>query len=78
VQVAAADALRRRGHPETGLAVLTAALKDENPWVRHAAALALDEMGGTARPARQALQAALKDANSYVVRVAQHALKGLE
>jgi len=63
--------------PEKGLAVLRAALKDENPWVRHAAALALDEMGARARPARQALQAALKDPNSYVVRVAEHALKGL-
>src|SRR5262249_25432571 len=77
VRVAAADALRRLGQGARGLAVLTAALADGNPGVRHAAGLALDELGAQAKPARQALVAALEDENNYVVRVAQHALKAL-
>jgi HEAT repeat protein len=77
VRVAAAEALRRLGLGEKGLPVLTAALQDANPWVRHAAALALDELGAKALPARAALAAAVKDTNSYVVRVAEHALKAL-
>ncbi|MFO0842382.1 MAG: sulfatase-like hydrolase/transferase [Gemmataceae bacterium] len=77
VRVAAADGLRRRGQDGKVLGVLTKCLKDENPWVRHAAALAIDELGAKAAPARAALAAATKDANQYVVRVASHTLGGL-
>jgi uncharacterized sulfatase len=74
VRVAAADGLRRLGKHESALLVLLAALEDDNPWVRHAAILALDEMGEKAAGAKPALTKALKDSNPYVVRVAQHAL----
>jgi uncharacterized sulfatase len=75
VRVAAADALGRLGRDEGIVKVLVAALKDESPWVRHAAILALDDLGTKrAADAREAIKAALKDANNYVVRVAQHHL----
>jgi HEAT repeat protein len=74
VRVAAADALRRRGKADKILGVLTKCLADENPWVRHAAALAIDELGAKAAPARAALEAAKKDTNQYVVRVVSHTL----
>jgi hypothetical protein len=46
--------------------------------VRLQAALALDELGDRARPAKQALEEALRDKeNNYVPRVAQHALNSL-
>ena len=69
VRVALAAALSR-------LDVLREGLKDKIPWVRHAAMLALDEMGPKAAPARKEIEAALKDANPYVGRVAEHWLKG--
>src|SRR5262249_16400622 len=77
-RVAAADGLRRRGKGETALPVLTAALGDENLWVRHAAALAIDEFGAAAAPAKQALAKALKDENAYVGRVVRHTLSRIE
>ena len=62
------------------LPLLLALLQDENPWVRHEAALALDAMGGGEgfAYARPALEAATKDKNQYVVRVVTHALKARE
>ncbi len=73
VRVAAAADLVRFDTDADAFAVLLAALKDENPWVRHAAILALDDMGPKrAAKAKDAIKAALKDANEYVVRVAQH------
>jgi uncharacterized sulfatase len=51
-------------------------LQSPNDWIRHRAAVALDELGPAAASARPALQAALKDSNQYVVRVATHALSG--
>jgi hypothetical protein len=42
--------------------------------VRHEAALAIDEMGAKAAPAKEALTKALKDENAYVVRVVRHTL----
>jgi HEAT repeat protein len=77
VRVAAADGLRRLGKTDAALPVLVAALTDDNPWVRHEAALALDEMGPKAAPAKEALQKALDDKNDYVVRVVRHVLKVL-
>jgi uncharacterized sulfatase len=78
VRVAAADALRRLGKVDAALPVLTAALADENPWVRHEAALAIDELGSKAAPAKEALNKALKDDNAYVVRVVRHTLRVIE
>jgi uncharacterized sulfatase len=78
VRVAAARALARLGRPAAALPVLTAALKHDNEWVRHAAVEALDEMGAKARPALAALKAATKDSNGYVVRVARHAVARLD
>jgi uncharacterized sulfatase len=75
VRVAAADALCRLGQVEKGLPVLIAAMEDENEWVRLQAINALDRLDQEARPALAALQAALRDPNSYVVRVAEHALE---
>jgi uncharacterized sulfatase len=77
VRVAAADALRRLGKHEVALPVLAEALEDGNPWVRHEAALGLDEMGPKAAKAKEALKKALKDDNSYVVRVVRHTLEVL-
>jgi N-sulfoglucosamine sulfohydrolase len=77
VRVAAADGLRRLGKTDAALPVLSAALTDDNPWVRHEAALAIDEMGAKAAPAKEALVKALDDKNDYVVRVVRHTLKGL-
>jgi hypothetical protein len=70
VRIAAAAKLR---HVPT----LIAELSGSNPWTRHHAALALDDLGPAASPARAALQAALQDSNEYVVRVATHALAQL-
>lgn len=78
VRVAAADGLRRLGKVGDALPVLTEALADVNPWVRHEAALAIDELGARAAPARAALTRALKDENEYVVRVVRHTLAGLK
>ncbi|MGE3804173.1 MAG: sulfatase-like hydrolase/transferase [Gemmataceae bacterium] len=73
VRVAAGDALCRLGDYETGVRVLAAAMKDPNEWVRLAAINHLDRLGDKAKGAEDAIRAALKDKNSYVVRVAEHA-----
>ena len=68
-----------RGSPDAGLGVLVGELKSRHQWVRLSAALALDALGETARPAIPALHQALADKeNKYVVRVANHALNVLE
>lgn len=78
VRVAAAEALSRFGDIEPGdcLPALLDGLKDRNEWVRLTAAIALDNLGERARPARERMQAALKDSNQYVVRVMEHAVNG--
>lgn len=58
-------------------AVLRASLTHPNPWVRHAAAEALDALGPRAAPALADLKKALDDKNEYVVRVVKHALATL-
>jgi len=77
VRVAAARALARLGREADGAAALARELAGPAEWVRLHAALALDELGPKARPAEAALEAALKDANKYVARVANHALNAL-
>lgn len=79
VRIAAARALCRRGIVESeSLDLLAHELEGAEEWVRLQAALALDELGETARPCVDALRAALDDTeNKYVVRVANHALNAL-
>jgi len=75
VRVAAARALCRMGAETKGLPVLISELRSRHEWVRLHAAIVLDSIGDKARPAIDALRAALKDTdNKYVVRVANHAL----
>jgi uncharacterized sulfatase len=78
VRIAAARALCRMGETKTGLSVLTEALAGENQWARLEAAIVLDELDETARPALEELQAALKDQpNKYIIRVANKAVNDL-
>ncbi|MFC7337888.1 sulfatase-like hydrolase/transferase [Haloferula chungangensis] len=78
VKIAAARALCRSGKPETGLPVLIDELSSDNQWARLEAAIVLDELDETARPALPALQAALKNQpNKYIVRVANKAVNDL-
>ncbi len=70
VRIAAARAV-------SNVPLLVRELKSDQEWVRLHAALALDELGGKAGPAREALRAAARDANNYVRRVAEHALSQL-
>lgn len=77
VRIAGARALCRMGAESDALPVLIRELASEREWVRLSAAIALDELGKRARPARQALEAALKDdRHRYTIRVVDHALGG--
>jgi uncharacterized sulfatase len=58
-------------------AALAAELKGTDQYVRLQSAIALDEMGARAKPAAEALRAAVDDENQYVGRVATHALQSL-
>lgn len=78
VRIAAARAAARLGHPATAIEVLRRELASEHQWGRLAAAIVLDEMDESAKPAAEALQAALYDQpNKYIVRVANRALNEL-
>ena len=77
VRLVAARAICKMGDPDVGLPTLTAELQHEDNWVRLYAALVLDEMGETSRPAIKDLQSVMDDENKYVVRVANHALNYL-
>lgn len=79
VRVAAAEALLRHGVNEPQqLALLEELLKDEDMWVRLAAATTLDYAGEKSRPVLDSLQSALEDRyNKYIVRVANHAVNQL-
>jgi len=79
VRVAAAEALYRMGEVKAALGVLCAELKNENPWVRLAAAIALDQLDADQADTIAALQAARaadrkSGGNKYVVRVTNRAL----
>jgi uncharacterized sulfatase len=78
VRMAAADALCRLDRHAEALPVLIEALKHDNEWVRHSAALVLDSIGPKAKPALAAMKARLDDSNQYVVRVLGPAVKRLE
>jgi uncharacterized sulfatase len=78
VRIAAARAAARMGEVERALTVLEAELVSEHQWGRLAATIVLDEMDDSARPAVEALKAALVDQpNKYIVRVANRALNEL-
>jgi uncharacterized sulfatase len=78
VRVAAARALCRMNKPGRALRVLKAELAGEHQWGRLQAAIVLDEIGGMARPAEDALKKALSDQpNKYITRVANRALNDL-
>lgn len=80
VRVAAARATCRTGDIDAGMAVLLAALRYPSPWTQLEAALVLDELGNSARPAVDALREIKKgkdDARwgaNYPARVAQSIL----
>jgi uncharacterized sulfatase len=59
VRIAVARALCRMGHAGEGLPVLTQELAGDNLWARLEAANVLHELGEVARPALEALRAAL-------------------
>ncbi|MHC4629936.1 MAG: sulfatase-like hydrolase/transferase [Planctomycetota bacterium] len=75
VRVAAARGLCMMGKPRRALPVLIDALRGEYTWGRLQAAIVLDSIGQQARPAEEALRAAIVDEpNKYVTRVANRAL----
>ena len=78
VRIAAARAAGRMGEVDRALEILENELSSEHQWGRLAAAIALDEMDDSARPAIDALKAALAEQpNKYIVRVANRALNEL-
>jgi uncharacterized sulfatase len=78
VRLVAARTVCKMGKAETGLPALTKELRNENEWVRLYAALVLDELDETGRPAIEDLKDVMQDNNKYVVRVANRALNQLE
>ncbi|MEM8954069.1 MAG: sulfatase-like hydrolase/transferase [Verrucomicrobiota bacterium] len=79
VRIAAARALCRMGNLETGLPILEQELESEHQWARLQAAIDLDELDETARPALPSLKKALENQpNKYIVRVANKAVNDLE
>jgi arylsulfatase A-like enzyme len=76
VRIVAARAAAEYLQDASAVALLAQELKGSNEWARLQAMIALDELGERARPARDAIQAATKDPNDYVQRVARHALGG--
>jgi hypothetical protein len=78
VRVAAADALCRLDRTGEAVPALILALGDANDWVRLAAINVLDRLDDRAAGAGPSLRAALEDANPYVVRVAEHAVKAFD
>jgi uncharacterized sulfatase len=78
VRVAAARALCKMDRPEKALPTLIAALDCKHQWGRLQAAIVLDYIGETARPAEDALKKCLsKQPNKYITRVANRALNDL-
>ncbi len=78
VSLAAARAICKMRGPEGTLETITGELKNQDEWVRLYAALVLDELGETSRPAIRDLNSVMDDENKYVVRVANHALNQLQ
>jgi uncharacterized sulfatase len=78
VRIAAARAASKYLDHEGAVPLLIRELASDQEWVRLHAAIALDEIGPKARPAKAALEQAKDDQrNNYVQRVAEHALAQL-
>ncbi|HLB74116.1 MAG TPA: sulfatase/phosphatase domain-containing protein, partial [Sedimentisphaerales bacterium] len=77
VRVAAAHALCDWAHDEQALPVLADALEDNNAKARLYAVTALSKIGPKARPVLPRIEAALKDSDEYVQRVARTTIKRL-
>lgn len=77
VRVAAAHAMCDWGEERIALPVLVEALKSPTDKTRMFAIVALDKIGEKARPALPLIEAATKDPDNYVTRVAKTALERL-
>ena len=78
VRVAAAHALCDWGREKDALPILIEGLSDKTDKARLYALIALNKIGEKARPALPQIQAALKDSDNYVQRVAQTTVERLE
>jgi uncharacterized sulfatase len=80
VRLAAADGLCRLGKVEDALPTISKALRDPSEHVRHHAALVADSLGAKAAPLKEDLKAGGEmktGGENYVMRVVEHALKGI-
>ena len=77
VRVAAAHAMCDWGEERIALPVLVEALKNPTDKTRMFAMVALDKIGEKARPALPLIEAATKDSDDYVTRVAKTVLERL-
>jgi len=68
----------KTGDAERVVPVLQETLSDENPYVRHDAALALAKFGAAAKPATPVLARLLKDRDLNVRKAAGEALKKID
>lgn len=78
VRVAAAHAMCDWGEERLALPVLMEALKNPTDKTRMSAMVALDKIGEKARPALPLIEAAVKDPDNYVTRVAKTILDRLQ
>ncbi len=78
VRVAAAHAMCDWGEERVGLPILAEALQNPTDKTRMFAMVALEKIGEKARPVLPQIQAAAKDSDECVVRVAKTALSRLE
>jgi len=77
--LAAQGLLQHNVETEASLAVLKTALTGADEWVGLLAVEALDTAGEKARPALRELQQACENQeNKYIVRIANHAVNGLQ
>ncbi len=78
VRIAAGRALCRMGDAPDALKVVAGEMQGDNEWARLEAAIVLDELDETARPALESLQAGLEDQpNKYITRVSNKAVNDL-
>ena len=75
--MAAAQALCDLGRDDQALPVLADALEDNKAKARLYAVTALSKIGPKARPVLPRIEAALKDSDEYVQRVARTTIKRL-
>ncbi|MGE5297312.1 MAG: sulfatase/phosphatase domain-containing protein, partial [Solirubrobacterales bacterium] len=78
VRVAAAHAMCDWGEERIGLPILAEALKNSSDKTRMLAMVALDSIGGMARPVLPQIQAAAQDSDEYVALVAGAVVSGLD